>query len=285
MAFRTELVIGESHVLSKILILLSIVCHDMQGFVSGSQAGPHDSWPFSDLNAININVHGNVINTTSPVGQGLYLDGSSNTYVEIKGYNSSCMDDASKCDLTIGFFFKYTSHSQNSKETYFGNKDNNEDLYRGINIHFNESGPHHEYNMSVYGKDRYCECRIYPFYGVWQYIGLIWEKPGNLTVYHDGWITHAYQNPKRCTCCQSPNGLKTGRYYLGKDTFPNAYYKDLVIWYSKQERTVLDERWYAPFDNGGDTEITLKIDFWELPYDASKANQWENSFNNTVRLH
>ena len=36
-------------------------------------------------------------------------------------------------------------------------------------------------------------------------------------------------------------------------------------------------------DNGGYTEITLKIDFWELTYNASKVREWEKTFNDTVR--
>ena len=177
------------------------------------------------------------------MGDGIYLDDSNGSSVEIKKYDKECMEDPSTCDITMGFFFKHkTLH--NNRVTYFGNKDNNDDLCRGINMHCKQE-EHYKCYISVYGKKRYCHCRFYLFYGVWQYVGLIWEKAGNLTLYHDRGIVEAYKSDK-CTCNKTSQ-LKTGKYYLGKDTFPKAYFKDLDIWYSKQVKKVLDDKWDASF--------------------------------------
>ncbi|XP_074632381.1 uncharacterized protein LOC141890705 isoform X2 [Acropora palmata] len=276
MSFRSDVVFGKNHLLLKILAFVFVVCQDKQA-VSGSQAGPDSSWPFDDLNANNIATHGNVEKTISPVGDGIYLHGPNESFVEIKNYRKECMENPSTCDITMGFFFKHRTH--NKRVTYFGNKGNNDDLYRGINMHCKKE-EHYKCYISVYGRTRYCHCRIYPFYGVWQYVGLIWEKAGSLTLYHDRSIVEAYKS-NRCTCNKTGQ-LETGEYYLGKDTFPNAYFKDLDIWYSKQDKEVLYNRWAASFDNGGYTEITLKIDFWELAYNASKVSEWEKAFNDTI---
>ncbi|KAK2561069.1 Receptor-type tyrosine-protein phosphatase S [Acropora cervicornis] len=257
MSFRSEVVFGKNHLLLKILAFVFVVCQDKQA-VSGSQEGPNSSWPFDDLNANNTITHGNVEKTISPVGDGIYLDDSSESFVEIKNYNERCMGNPSTCDITMGFFFKHTTHK--NRVTYFGNKGNNDDLYRGINMHCKQE-EHYKCYISVYGEARYCHCRIYLLYGVWQYIGLIWEKAGSLTLYHESSIVEAYKS-NRCTCNKTGQ-LKTGKYYLGKDTFPNAYFKDLDIC-------------------GGYTEITLKIDFWELAYNASKVSGWEKAFNDTI---
>ena len=203
---------------------------------------PDSSWPFDDLNANNITTHGNVVKTISPVGDGIYLDGSNGSFVEIKNYRKACMENPSTCDITMGFFFKH--RTPNKRVTYFGNKGNNDDLYLGINMHCKKE-EHYKCYISVYGKARYCHCRIYLLYGVWQYIGLIWEKAGSLTLYHDWRIVEAYKS-NSCTCNKTGQ-LETGEYYLGKDTFPNAYFKDLDIWYSKQDREVLHNRWEASF--------------------------------------
>ena len=204
--------------------------------------GPDSSWPFDDLHANNIETHGKVEKTMSPVGHGIYLDDSRESFVEIKNYDEGCMGNPSTCDITMGFFFKHTTRK--NRVTYFGNKGNNDDLYRGINMHCKQE-EHYKCYISVYGQTKYCHCRFFLFYGVWQYIGLIWEKAGRLTLYHDSGIVEAHKS-NRCTCNKTGE-LKTGKYYLGKDTFPSAYFKDLDIWYSKQVKEVLDDKWFASF--------------------------------------
>ena len=176
------------------------------------------------------------------MGDGIYLNDSSESFVKIKNYNERCMGDPSICDITMGFFFKHTTRK--NRVTYFGNKGNNDDLYRGINMHCKQE-EHYKCYISVYGQKKYCHCRFYLFYGVWQYIGLIWEKAGRLTLYHDSGILEAHTS-NRCTCNKTGE-LETGKYYLGKDTFPSAYFKDLDIWYSKQVKDVLDDKWFASF--------------------------------------
>ena len=126
-------------------------------------------------------------------------------------------------------------------QIFFGNKDNDDDLYKGVNIFYNGSRIH----VFVYGNDKYCTKTIYAPLGVWFYLGLIWEQSGTLAVYVDGWLGYANLDTN---CGSSPGGLKTrDDYYLGRDTFPIAYYKDLNIWYSKQEKSVLDGKWEEAF--------------------------------------
>ena len=185
--------------------------------------------------------HGHVVHSWSPVGKGLHLDGSDGTYVKIKRHDKDCMENPSRCDITIGFFFKFRLASDPGMQIFFGNKDNDDDLYKGVNI-FYKSGKIHVF---VYGKYKYCTKAIYAPLGVWFYLGLIWEQSGTLAVYVDGWLGYANLGTN---CGSSPGGLKTrDDYYLGRDTFPIAYYKDLNIWYSKQEKSVLDEKWEEAF--------------------------------------
>lgn len=49
---------------------------------------------------------GNVTSKPSPVGWGVYLDGSPDTYVKLKGYKKHCLGKPSQCNFTIGFFMK-----------------------------------------------------------------------------------------------------------------------------------------------------------------------------------
>ena len=96
----------------------------------------------------------------------------------------------------------------------------------------------------VYGKDKYCSWAISPPLGVWFYLGLVWEQVGKLTVYVDSW----YSQIPPYHCGNSPSGLKTrGEYYLGRHTYPIAYYKDLNIWYSKQLTSVFYEKLNSAF--------------------------------------
>ena len=187
-----------------------------------------DNWPFDDL--ANIEVYGNARHEHSPVGTGLYLDGTSGTYVKLKGYDENCLEHPSNCDITIGFFLKLMPKA--GWQIFFGNKDANETLYEGVNIYFKDS-----FRVMVYGKNKYCSRVISPPLGVWFYLGLVWEQVGKLTVYVD---SSSSQIPPYY-CGNSPNVLKTrGDYYLGRDTYPIAYYKDLNIWYSKQLTSVFD---------------------------------------------
>ena len=187
-----------------------------------------DIWPFDNLN--NTEVYGNSRHEQSPVGKGLYLDGTTGTYVKLKSYDENCLAHPSNCDITIGFFLKLMPKS--GWQIVFGNKDANETLYEGVNIYFKDS-----FRVMVYGKGKYCSRVISPPLGVWFYIGLVWEQVGKLTVYVD---SSSSQTPPYY-CGDSPNGLMTrGDYYLGRDTYPIAYYKDLSIWYSKQLTSVFD---------------------------------------------
>lgn len=187
-----------------------------------------DVWPFDNLD--NIEVYGNARHEQSPVGKGLYLDGTTGTYVKLKGYDRNCLEHPSNCDITIGFFLKLMPKS--GWQIFFGNKDANETLYEGVNIYFKDG-----FRVMLYGKDKCCSRVISPPLGVWFYIGLVWEQVGKLTVYID---SSSSQIPPYY-CRNSPNELKTrGDYYLGRDTYPIAYYKDLNIWYSKQPTSVFD---------------------------------------------
>lgn len=189
-----------------------------------------DIWPFDNLD--NIEVYGNARHEQSPLGKGLYLDGTTGTYVKLKGYDENCLEHPSNCDIAIGFFLKLMPKS--GWQIFFGNKDANETLYEGVNIYFKDG-----FRVMVYGKDKYCSRVISPPLGVWFYIGLVWERVGKLTVYVD---SSSSQIPPYY-CGKSPNGLKTsGDYYLGRDTYPVAYYKDLNIWYSKQLTSVFDRK-------------------------------------------
>ena len=205
----------------------NISCH----FVS---IGIGDSfWSFDNLNA-NMNVRGNKENKWSPVGRGLYLDGSDGTFVELKGHDKHCLKHPSTCNITIGFFLKWRPKS--GMQIYFGNKDADLDLYQGVNIYQNGT-----FHMMVYGEDKYCHRTFNPPKGVWFYLGLVWERTGKLALFIDTWYSPSHYSSH---CGDSPNGLKIrGGYYLGRDTYPIAYYKDLNIWYSTQLRSVFDEEW------------------------------------------
>ena len=197
-----------------------------------STGGEHDVWPFDKLNT-DMDKHGKAVNKQSPVGQGLYLDGSSGTYIKLKGHEKSCLEHPSTCDITIGFFLKWRPSSL--MEIYFGNKDADQALYEGVNIYRNGS-----FFVSVYGKDKFCSRTINAPKGVWFYLGLVWEKDGKLAVKVDTWYGESHYASH---CGASPNGLKTrGDYFLGRNTFPIAYYDDLNIWYSKQPASVLEEK-------------------------------------------
>lgn len=176
-------------------------------------------------------VYGNARHEQSPVGTGLYLDGTSGTYVKLKGYDEKCLEHPSNCNITIGFFLKLMPKS--GWQIFFGNKDANENLYEGVNVYFKDS-----FQVMVYGKDKYCSRVISPPVGVWFYLGLVWEQVGKLAVYVDSWYSQSFP-PYHCG--RSPNGLKTrGDYYLGRHTYPIAYYKDLNIWYSKKPISVFN---------------------------------------------
>ncbi len=192
----------------------------------------HDIWPFEDLN-INVVADGNARHEQSPVGKGLYLDGSAGTYIKLQGHDKSCLGHPSDCDITMGLFLKLMPKS--GLQIFFGNKDTDDTLYEGVNIYLKGS-----FRVMVYGKDKYCSRVISPPLGVWFYLGLVWEKVGNLAVYVDSWYSNSIPY---LHCGNSPNGLKTREnYFLGRKTFPIAYYKDLNIWYSKQLTSVLDEK-------------------------------------------
>ena len=182
--------------------------------------------------------HGNAGHTQSPVGTGLYLNGSDNTYVKLKGHDKNCMKDPSTCDITIGFFLKFKLKP--GTQIVFGNKDDDDTLYKGVNIFYKWDRIY----VLVYGNDNFCKLSFHPPLGVWFYLGLVWEKIGKLAVFIDGNFRHPHPD----NCDFSPGGLKTrGDYYLGRHTFPIAYYKDLNIWYSKQAESVLDAKWEAAF--------------------------------------
>ncbi|XP_078352309.1 uncharacterized protein LOC144637005 [Oculina patagonica] len=260
----------------KITLLLFLALHDKFGplrdvfVVAGSD---HDIWPFDDLADNNMDVRGNVVNKQSPVGKGIYLDGSDGTFVKLKGHEKSCLGHPSDCDITIGFFLKWWPKSY--MEIYFGNKDADLALYEGVNIYQNGS-----FRVAVYGKDKYCSRAINPPRGVWFFLGLVWERVGRLAVYYDSWYSPSYYASH---CGDSPSGLKTREdYFLGRNTFPIAYYKDLNIWYSIQPSSVFDDRWDAALENDGSTEIGLKIIFSDLPYDSGEVNKWETDFSNKV---
>ena len=201
----------------------------------------HDTWPFDNLSQ-NMNIFGNVAKSMSPVGDGLYLNGSNETYVEIEEYKKNCLEHPSNCNITMGFFFKYRLAPNINRVIFFGNKDDDDELFEGVNIFYKGGRTH----VFVYGKEKYCTFSFYPRYGVWWYVGVMWEKVGRLSVYIDGWL--GPKNPAE-NCGKSPSGLKIrGNYYLGRRIFgPIAYFKDLNIWYSKQDRTVLDAKWHAAF--------------------------------------
>ena len=175
--------------------------------------------------------YGNARYEQSPVGKGLYLDGTHGTYIRLQGHNTSCLVHPSVCDITIGLFLKLMPKS--GLQIYFGNKDVDDTLYEGVNIYLKGS-----FRVMVYGKDKYCSRVISPPLGVWFYLGLVWETVGNLAVYVDSWISNSIPS---LHCGNSPKGLKRREnYYLGRNTFPIAYYKDLNVWYSKQLTSVLD---------------------------------------------
>ena len=216
-----------------------MMCNSRSRCLIGSD---HDIWPFDDLNK-DMDAKGNARNTWSPVGQGLYLDGTSGTYVKLKKHDKDCLEHPSNCDITIGFFLKFWPPT--GLQIYFGNKDADEEKYEGINIYHDG-----HFRVEVYGKNKYCSRALSPPEGVWFYLGLVWEKNGNLAVYQDRWYSQSSWEHGHCG--DSPGGLKTrGDYYLGRDTYPVAFYKDLNIWSSKQSRDVLDERWDAAFGKCG----------------------------------
>ena len=192
-----------------------------------------------------MDAQGNAQYKYSPVGKGLYLDGTDGTYVKLKGHEKKCLEHPSDCDLTIGFFLKLWPKS--GLQIYFGNKDADEEQYEGVNIYQDDDG---KFRVEVYGKNKYCSRFLTPHLGVWFYLGLVWEKNGNLAVYLDKWYSQSSWEHGQCG--NSPGGLKKrGDYYLGRDTYPIAYYKDLNIWYSKQSKDVLDNRWDAAFGKCG----------------------------------
>ena len=205
-------------------------------------ANDHDIWPFDDLTK-NMDTKGNAVNTWSPVGRGLYLDGTDGTYVKLKKHDKNCLEHPSDCDITIGFFLKF--HPPSGLQIYFGNKDTDEERYEGINIYHDG-----HFRVEVYGKNKYCARVINPPQQVWFYLGLVWEKNGNLSVYVDKWYSQSSWQHNQCG--YSPGGLKKRKdYYLGRDTYPVAFYKDLNIWSSKQSKDVLDRKWNAAFGKCG----------------------------------
>ena len=187
-----------------------------------------------------MNKYGKAVNSPSPVGEGLYLNGSSDTYAELKGYNTSCMEHPSTCDISVGFFFKM--RHQSGTQVFFGNKvdTNTTILYEGVNILYVGGRIH----VLVYSQNKFCKRVFHPRLDVWFYFGLVWEKVGKLALKIDSWFS-----PSRSQYCgDSPSGLFTsGKYFLGKGTFPIAYYGDLNIWHSKQSSSVLEEKWRAAF--------------------------------------
>ena len=203
----------------------------------------HGIWPFDDLTDKDMDAKGKVTNTWSPVGQGLYLDGTDDTYVKLKKHDKKCLEHPSDCDITIGFFLKF--HPPSGLQIYFGNMDDDGDRYEGINIYHDG-----QFRVEVYGKDKYCARFISPPQKVWFYLGLVWEKNGNLAVYVDKSYSQSSWDHNQCG--KSPSGLKKhGDYYLGRYTYPVAFYKDLNIWSSKQSKTVLDQLWDAAFGKCG----------------------------------
>lgn len=201
-----------------------------------------DIWSFDDLTK-NMKIFGNAGYSDSPVGTGLRLDGSEGTYVEIKQHNKNCLKHPSSCDLSVGFYIKI--YHKSGSQLIFGNHgmpNNRTIIYEGLNIFYDN----YRIYMYVYGKEKYCQISFHPPLGVWFYLGLVWEKAGKLALKVDWWFT--YRDKRNCG--ESPDGLLTctkGDYFLGKETFPVAYYRDLTIWYSKQSLSVLQAKWAVAF--------------------------------------
>ena len=211
-----------------------------------------DTWPFDNLNK-DMEAYGNARHEQSPVVKGLYLDGTTGTYVKLKRYDKNCLEHPSDCNITIGFFLKLMPKS--GRQIFFGNKDDNEALYEGVNIYFEDN-----FRVMVYGKDKYCSrVDISPPLGVWFYLGLVWEPVGTMTVYVDSW--HSQSFPPY-SCGNSSSGLKTRRgYYLGRGTFPIVYYKDLNIWYSKEPTRVFDGKLNPAF---GESLSCMRLMVWKI---------------------
>ena len=186
-------------------------------------------------------IFGNAGYSDSPVGTGLHLDGSEDTYVKIKQHNKSCLKHPSSCDISVGFYFKM--YHKSGSQLIFGNHEmpnNRTIIYEGVNIFYDN----YRIYTYVYGQEKYCQVSFHSRLGVWFYLGLVWEKAGKLAVNVDFWFSYT----DRKNCGDSPNGLLTnGDYFLGKETFPDAYYRDLTIWYSKQSSSVLHEKWAVVF--------------------------------------
>ena len=199
-----------------------------------------DIWSFDDLTK-NMEKFGNAVSSDSPVGTGLYLDGSEGTYVKIKQHNKKCLKHPSSCDISVGFYFKI--YHKSGSQLIFGNHEmpnNRTIIYEGVNIFYDNYRIH----TYVYGQEKYCQVSFHPRLGVWFYLGLVWEKAGKLAFNVDFWFTYTH----RKNCGDSPDGLLTnGDYFLGKETFSDAYYRDLTIWYSKQSSSVLHEKWAVVF--------------------------------------
>ena len=199
-----------------------------------------DIWSFDDLTK-NMMKFGNADYSDSPVGTGLHLDGSEDTYVKIKQHNKNCLKHPSGCNISIGFYFKV--YPKSGSQLIFGNHEmpnNRTIIYEGVNIFYDN----YRIYMLVYGQEKYCQVSFHPPLGVWFYLGLVWEKAGKLALKVDSWFTYT---DKR-NCGNSPDGLRTNEnYFLGKETFPIAYYKDLTIWYSKQSSSVLQGKWTVAF--------------------------------------
>ena len=202
-----------------------------------------DIWSFDDLTK-NMEKFGNAVSSDSPVGTGLYLDGSRGTYVQIKPHNENCLKRPSSCDISVGFYIKI--YDKSGSQLIFGNHgmpNNRTIIYEGVNIFYDNDRIY----MYVYGQEKYCQTSFHPPLGVWFYLGLVWEKAGKLALKVDSWFT--YRDKRNCG--DSPDGLLTNGadYFLGKETFPVAYYRDLTIWYSKQSSSVLQEKWAVAFGN------------------------------------
>jgi len=91
----------------EIAVLLFLASHDKLGPLRGVLSGnDRDIWSFDNLNK-DMGAKGNASNTWSPVGKGLYLDGTDGTYVKLKEHEKKCLEHPSDCDLTIGFFLKF----------------------------------------------------------------------------------------------------------------------------------------------------------------------------------
>ena len=175
----------------------------------------------------------------SPVGWGVYLDGSPDTYVKLKGYKKHCLGKPSQCNFTIGFFMKIVP--QSGVQFYFGNKVDRL-LYEGVNIYQNHSG---RLRVEVLGNTTYCKYVITPPQGVWFYLGIVWNRVGTLGLYYDPLSSFSVPYYH---CGGRIDGLvRNGTYHLGRYTYPTAYYDNLEIWYSEQSRIVFDERWKAAF--------------------------------------